>query len=122
MPPLPQRLLFVYNADSGLLASLKDGLHKLLAPATYPCSLCAVTYGVARMRPEWQQFVRDLPVPVDFLHRDEFWRAYPQWRTERLPAAFAVATTGALSLFLSATELEAADLNGLMALVARKLP
>ena len=118
---MPQRLLFVYNADAGLLPSLKDAFHKVLSPATYPCSLCGITYGTVQMRPEWKQFVRELPVPVDFLHRDEFVRDYPQWRAHHLPAAFAVAASGELATFIRAEEMDATDLNGLMALVRARL-
>ena len=116
-----QRLLFVYNADAGLLPGLKDLFHKLLSPATYPCSLCAVTYGAATVRPEWQRFIKALPLPVEFLHRDEFAHAYPAHGGARLPAAFAVAENGALTPFLSAAELDATDLNGLMELVRARL-
>jgi hypothetical protein len=36
-------LIFVYNADSGILNLLKDAVHKLLKAETYPCSPCAPT-------------------------------------------------------------------------------
>ena len=49
---LPQRLIFVYNADGGRLAGLKDLFHKILSPATYSCSLCAVPYGPAPTNPK----------------------------------------------------------------------
>jgi hypothetical protein len=45
------KLLFVYNADSGLAAALFDSAHKLLSPQTYACNLCALTHGLARGRP-----------------------------------------------------------------------
>ncbi|MBF9220150.1 hypothetical protein [Hymenobacter ruricola] len=118
---MPQRLLFVYNADTGLLAGLKDTFHKILSPGTYPCALCAVTYGATRMRPQWRDFIKSLPVPVEFRHRDEFEREHPQWRGHRLPAAFAVAETGALTPFIDAKEMADADLNDLMQLVRQKL-
>ncbi|SFQ72240.1 hypothetical protein [Hymenobacter arizonensis] len=118
---MPQRLLFVYNADGGLLPGLKDMFHKLLSPGTYPCSLCGITYGATQMLPEWKEFIKTLPVPVDFLHRDEFVRDYPQWRSQRLPAAFVLAPTGELSPFIPAEEMDATDLNGLMALVQARL-
>ena len=118
---MPQRLLFVYNADGGQLAGLKDLFHKILSPATYPCSLCAVTYGAASMRPEWRQFIQALPVPVEFLHRDEFVRDYPQWRTCSLPAAFAANERGDLTPFIQAAEIDTLDLNGLMDLVQARL-
>ena len=38
------RLVFVYNANAGLVAGMLDSVHKVVSPATYPCSLCAVTY------------------------------------------------------------------------------
>ena len=116
-----QRLLFVYNADGGLLPSLKDAFHKVLSPSTYPCSLCGITHGTTQMRPEWKQFVKALPVPVAFLHRDEFARDFPQWQQHRLPAAFAEAEAGELAPFIEADEMDAADLNGLMAMVQARL-
>ncbi|WP_460555732.1 hypothetical protein [Hymenobacter daeguensis] len=118
---MPQRLVFVYNADGGRLAGLKDLFHKILSPATYPCSLCAITYGATSMRPEWRGFVKTLPVPVDFLHRDEFVRGYPQWARHPLPAAFALSENGELTPFIDAATMDATDLNGLMELVRRHL-
>ena len=118
---MPQRLLFVYNADGGRLAGLKDMFHKILSPSTYECSLCAVTYGATSRRPEWSAFIKALPVPVEFLHRDEFVRTYPQWARHPLPAAFGVGKGGALRPFIEAPEMEATDLNGLMKLVQQRL-
>ena len=118
---MPERLLFVYNADGGPLAGLKDVFHKILSPATYPCSLCAITYGAASMQPQWRAFIKALPVPVEFLHRDEFIRDYPQWARHPLPAAFAVDERGVLTPFIGAAELATADLNGLMELVRQRL-
>ena len=51
--PAP-RLLVVYNADSGILNALGHAVHKLVKPETYPCSLCAITYGAVSMRKEWK--------------------------------------------------------------------
>ena len=65
-----KQLLFVYNAQSGLLSALKDGLHKALSPETYPCSLCALTYGAVSMKPTWADFIAALPLPVSFHYRD----------------------------------------------------
>ena len=118
---MPDRLLFVYNADGGLLSGLKDAFHKILSPATYPCSLCGITHGAAQMRPEWKAFVQALPMPVTFVHRDEFVRDYPQWGGQRLPAAFTAKESGGLIPFIQAEEMDATDLNGLMALVRARL-
>ena len=118
---MPQRLVFVYNADGGRLAGLKDMFHKILSPSTYSCSLCAITYGATSMQPQWREFIRKLPVPVDFLHRDEFIRDYPQWARHPLPAAYAVSEDGALTSLIEMSEMEVADLNGLMELVRQRL-
>ena len=85
--PAKRRLLFVYNADGGTLSALIDAAHKLVSPATYPCALCAITYGAVAMRSEWRDAVLRLPVPAQFLHRDEYRKEFPA-STETLPAIF----------------------------------
>ncbi|KEO87982.1 hypothetical protein EH30_00990 [Erythrobacter sp. JL475] len=75
--PARARLLVVYNADGGVLNALRDALWKTTSPATYPCSLCAITYGAVSMHPEWKRFLAELPFEVAFHHRDDFAAAYP---------------------------------------------
>jgi hypothetical protein len=65
-------LIFVYNADSGLLNALNDGIIKILSPTTYDCKLCGLTFGVISMKPRWRSFIESLDMSVEFLHRDEF--------------------------------------------------
>lgn len=79
-------LLFVYNADEGVFAAISDAVHKAVSPATYPCSLCAVTYGALRMRPEWRAYLKALPYETRFLHRPDFRRAYPALSELPLPS------------------------------------
>lgn len=81
------RLLFVYNADSGLYNTLADIGHKLLSPGTYPCDLCSLTHGYLRERTVWRDFLRGLPATCEFLHRDQFRDRWPDNR-EPLPAVF----------------------------------
>jgi hypothetical protein len=64
-------LLFVYNADSGMVNALKDYVHKAVSPSTYECQLCALTYGGLGMKGSWARFVDSLDMPVEFLHKDE---------------------------------------------------
>ena len=71
-------LIFVYNAPDGIGAALIDAAHKLISPATYPCSLCAVTYGAVSMRRDWKAYLARLPHPVRFYHRDGFRRVFPE--------------------------------------------
>lgn len=80
-------LVFVYNANSGLAADLLGGIQKLVAPDSYQCRLCQLSYGVIQPKAEWQEFLATLDHPVDFLHRDEFQKACPHLRTD-LPAVF----------------------------------
>lgn len=73
---LDPKLIFVYNADSGLFNLLADAAHRVVRPSTYPCKLCAVTYTFTGMRSEWREFVQLLDHPVEFLHRDELTTRY----------------------------------------------
>lgn len=70
-------LILVYNADSGLFTALADAAHKLLSPATYACSLCAITYGAFAMHRAWRDFLGSLPLKKRFHHRDDFRIAWP---------------------------------------------
>ena len=74
----PPRLLIVYNAEAGIAAGIKDSIHKLLKPDTYPCSLCALTHGVLRMDPAWSVFLARMPVDVRVYHRPDFRARYPE--------------------------------------------
>ena len=85
-------LLFVYNANAGLVNGLLDTLHKTFSPGTYACSLCAVTYGATSMRTEWKSFIQELPAQTTFLHRDELARQHPELSSHPLPAIFRRAT------------------------------
>lgn len=67
----PARLIFVYNADGGIAQAVLDALHKTLSPSTYPCSLCAITYGPVSMKPRWRNWLKTLPMEAVFYHRDD---------------------------------------------------
>ena len=118
---MPAPLIFVYNADGGVLNGLKDLWHKTVSPETYACSLCAVTYGPLGMRREWRDYVRGLGRDVRFLHRDEV-RAEFGVSGLALPAAFEVEPGGTLREWIGAEEMrQVRTLEDLMALVAARL-
>jgi hypothetical protein len=71
------KLLFVYNANAGLAAGMMDSLHKLVSPRTYACDLCAITYGLTRMNPEWKAWLKAQAFEAVFYHRPDFRAAYP---------------------------------------------
>jgi len=65
-------LVFVWNADAGMLNALRDSLHKWISPETYSCKLCALTHGLSSARREWKDFLRDFERPAYFYYRDTF--------------------------------------------------
>lgn len=114
-------LICVYNADGGLLNALRDMVHKLLAPASYPCSLCALTYGAIGMEPAWRKALDRLGLPVMFLYRDEF-RGRLDKRDLALPAVLLGGAEGEPQVLINAAELAALpDLWALIALVEERL-
>lgn len=116
--PLP--LIFVYNADGGVLNALGDMMHKIISPSTYPCSLCALTYGAVAKRPAWRAFLARIGAPVQFLYRDEFRELDP--RPLPLPAILVGDGAGTPQPLVSAAELDALpDLAALIALIEGRL-
>ncbi len=117
---MPDRLLMIYNADSGLANAALDSLHKLFSPGTYACRLCDLTHGLARMKAEWRTTIEALPLPVAFLHRDEFHAARPGDPTP-LPAILRETAAG-LETLVSAADFARIDtLEALQALLAGRL-
>jgi len=113
-------LLFVYNADSGVFRELKDYVHKAVSPSTYDCPLCALTYGSTGMKKRWKNFLNDLDVKLEFLHRDEMAKKYPAVAV-RLPAVF-IQSGHSLNLLINAGEIGLCrDLEELMDLLTYKL-
>ena len=113
-------LLFVYNADTGLFSVVTDYAHKILSPKTYPCNLCAITYGNMGMNKKWKEFIARLTVPIEFLHRDEFLKRYKLEDTQ-LPAAF-IKRGESISMLITHSEInECTSVKDLMNLVAKKI-
>lgn len=71
------RLIFVYNADSGLFNTVTDIAHKLLSPKTYECNLCSITHNIFSIKENWVKFLEELDAECEFLHKDEFLKKYP---------------------------------------------
>ena len=70
------KLIFVYNADSGLMNTLIDIGHKALSPQTYECNLCGLTFGLVSEHKQWKKFREESDTEMEFLHRDEFEQKY----------------------------------------------
>ena len=120
MIPSDPLLIFAYNANSGFFEALKDGMRKVVSPSTYPCRLCALTYGLATMRPRWRRFVEGLGVKVEFLHRDEFRERYGEAEAG-FPSVY-IDSGGELETFIGSDEMNATEtLDDLMELVGERL-
>lgn len=72
------KLIFIYNADSGLMNTLMDIGHKAISPQTYECNLCGLTFGVVSEHKQWKKFREASEIEMEFLHRDEFEKKYSQ--------------------------------------------
>ncbi len=67
-----EKLVFVFNADSGLLNTVADIGHKIFSPQTYDCGLCMLTHGKFSENDKWKKFRENSPLPMEFFHKDEF--------------------------------------------------
>jgi hypothetical protein len=70
------KLIFVYNADSGLKNAIKDSAQKILRPKTYQCKLCELTFGPFKEKKKWKVFKNNSKLVMKFLHADEFEKLY----------------------------------------------
>lgn len=63
------RLLFVFNADSGAFNAFLDSAKKLLM--INGCALCSITHGLTGEKSDWKHCKEELGVPIDYVHRDD---------------------------------------------------
>ena len=121
-PRSPRRLVFVYNEDGTPGALLMGLVHRLVAPETYPCRLCDLTYGRLVKKKEWRDFVGRLPLPSRFHLRSTFLRRFPSQADGRFPAVLVEASDGTLVELVSAAEIDAVrNLDELKELVTAKV-
>lgn len=101
-----QKLIFIYNADSGLRNMIVDSAHKILSPDTYACSLCDITYGAFTENSVWKKFRKEMNLEMQFLHKDEFSKAYASKFGHKFtfPIVLAESNSG-LEVFIKTEEL-----------------
>ena len=111
-----QKLVFIYNADSGLRNVILDSAHKILSPDTYACSLCDITYGAFTENSVWKKFRKETNLDMEFLHKDEFSKAYASKFGHKFtfPIVLAESNSG-LEVFIKTEELN--DLENSVALI-----
>ncbi|MBT4352181.1 hypothetical protein HOD20_06640 [archaeon] len=96
------KLIFIYNANSGIFNGTIDYVHKIISPKTYNCNLCAITYGNLGMKKKWKKYITSLPIKTEFLHKNEFNKKYGI--NEELPAIF-LESNDKIKLIISADEI-----------------
>ncbi|WP_133064314.1 hypothetical protein [Sandarakinorhabdus cyanobacteriorum] len=118
---MSRRLVIVYNANAGILAGVMDSVHKIVSPSTYPCQLCAVTYGLTSMRREWRAFLDETGLETIFHHRPDFRAAFPHAADWPLPLV-AAEDGGQLTQLVTAADFTAIpDLPTLIRVVRARL-
>jgi hypothetical protein len=112
----PDRLILVYDADSGVGAMLLDVLKK--AAGKEDCALCEITYSPVGKRGAWRQCERRLGVIVDELHRDQLPEA---WGIARAQLPCILARAGTDLPFLAVTREEISACGGSVESLERRL-
>jgi hypothetical protein len=96
----------VYDADGGVVGELTYVVGHLLGRTS--CSLCDVTHGSLRRRPEWDAMTARLPVPLRLVHRNE--TTEEEQRAHRgcgLPAVVGVRGDGSRTVLIGPAGLDA---------------
>lgn len=118
-----QKLIFIYNADSGLRNMIVDSAHKILSPDTYACSLCDITYGAFTENSVWKKFRKEMNLEMQFLHKDEFSKAYASKFGHKFtfPIVLAESNSG-LEVFIKTEELNGIENpEALIALIQQRI-
>jgi len=115
-----KKLVFVYNADSGIINLAKDFWKKILQPSKYECNLCFQTFGAFSMKKDWKEFIDNLEIKAEFLHRDEFKEKY-DLKDAKYPSAY-LNENDKLTLLISKSEMDSIkNLDEMEALVLSKV-
>jgi len=115
-----KKLIFVYNADSGVINLVKDFWKKILRPSSYECNLCMQTFGAFSMKKDWKSFIKNLNIDTEFLHRDEFEKKY-QIKNAKYPSAYILENKN-LTLLITEEEMNSVkSLDEMEVIVLRKV-
>ena len=115
-----RKIVMIYNADSGLINAVKDYFHKKREPETYECNLCMQTFGGFSMKKDWKSYIRDLDIPTEFLHKDEFEKKYDV-KDAKYPSAY-LRNGSSMKIFISQDEMnKVKSLDEMKDLVSKKL-
>jgi hypothetical protein len=114
----PSALVFAYRTKGGPLRAILDIFRAWLAPSTFPCNLCRLTFTPLGLKKEWAEYLQMLRMPITFVHRDGLKRRFGISNIE-LPAVFRP-VGDRLILMIDADEIDRCrDLKELIDLVDR---
>ena len=82
------RLVFVFDANSGKWNALVDSAKKALG--LRGCSLCAVTHGLLGEKEGWKECKEGFGVPIDYVHKDEMHHDLKKVAEGNLPCVISV--------------------------------
>ncbi|MBA3984965.1 MAG: hypothetical protein H0X61_15730 [Acidimicrobiia bacterium] len=100
-----RRLIGVYDADGTVLGELSYAVGRVLGQTH--CSLCDITHGAFRGRPEWKASRSSLGVPFDTYHRNDQPDAVRKATGGTTPVVVAETTSGEILVLLGEAELAA---------------
>ncbi len=113
-------LIFVYNADSGLMNGMFDYLHKIINPETYSCSLCKLTHYNLGKRKVWKNYITSLPIEMNFFHRDEYELKFQDIIPENYPVIILMEPENS-KVIVSSQEIATFDLNQLIQAINKRV-
>lgn len=115
-----KKVIFVYNANSGFVSVVKDFWKKILRPSSYSCNLCLQTFSVFGIKKDWKNFLQNLEIETEFLHKNEFEENY-DIKDAKYPSAY-IQDNGNLELFITQEEMNnVKSLEEMEDLVSKKI-
>ena len=112
-------LIFIYNAESGVVNELIDFAYKIVSPDKNNCNLYAISYGAFFMEKKWLTYIETLPFKSTFTYKDKFFKN--EYSDIEFPSVF-MRSNEKLDEIISATEInEIKNLDQLIDLLNQKL-
>lgn len=65
-----KKLIFVYNAKSGIASGVKDSIQKIKTGKS-GCSLCTATWSAFNVKPSWTEKEKKIKIPFVYYHKDD---------------------------------------------------
>ena len=81
------KLIFIYNAKSGLSSAIADSAKKLFKLKA--CGLCTITHGLVAEKKEWESCRTELNLPIDYFHKDDLPENLKKIVNNKLPCILA---------------------------------